>query len=119
MANTTMNFCQTFCPPNVTFFEIWINHGMSKCFVDTISVTIISLYLLIFGSIQLWMYRKYGTDFNPDFIPKSKLYNLQKICLYLVPILSLTRFILQATVLNDRTVYGYMVSIFNFSILGK
>ncbi|XP_051175300.1 ATP-binding cassette sub-family B member 6 [Leptopilina boulardi] len=109
MNNTTVNFCQTFCPPNITFNEIWINHGMSKCFVDTITVTIISLYMLIFGTIQLWIYRQYGTEIDFNSIPKSNLYILQKICLYLVPILSLTRFILQATVLDDKTVYGYML----------
>lgn len=100
-----------YCPPNITLSDIWIDHGVSKCFMDTISTSIISLYLIIFGSIQLWIYRKYGTETDENTLPRSKLYNLQKFVLYLVPVLSIIRIILQATILDDGTVYGYMVRI--------
>lgn len=103
------NHTITFCPPNVTFSEIWVTHGMSKCFLDTVTIAVVSLYLLIFGSLQLWIYWKYGTPRN-HLLPRSKLYNLQKLFLYLVPLLSLTRIILQATILDDKKVYGYMVN---------
>jgi len=99
----------SYCPPNVTFNDIWLNHGVSKCFMDTICTAVISLYLIIFGSIQLWMYRKYGTEVDENTLPKSKLYSLQKFVLYFVPFLSVLRIILQATVMDDGMVYGYMV----------
>lgn len=102
---TTMSYC----PPNITFNDIWVDHGVSKCFMDTISTAIISLYLIIFGSIQLWIYHKYGTDADERTLPRSKLYNLQKFFLCFVPFLSILRIILQATVLDDGMVYGYMV----------
>ncbi|TGZ51703.1 Uncharacterized protein DBV15_03914 [Temnothorax longispinosus] len=76
-----------YCPPNITFDDIWIDHGVSKCFMDTVSTSIISLYLIIFGSAQLWIYRKYGTETEESILPRSKLYNLQKFVLYLVPVL--------------------------------
>lgn len=104
------NMEMRYCPPNITFNEIWVEHGMSKCFMDTISTTIISLYLIVFGSIQLWMYRKYGTEVDANTLPKSKLYNLQKFILYFVPFLSVLRITLQATILDNGMVYGYMVS---------
>lgn len=99
----------TYCPPNISFTEIWIEHGMSKCFMDTISTSIIFLYLMIFGTIQLWMYHKYGTEMNANVLPRSSLYNLQKLFLYLVPLLSILRIILQATILDDKKIYGYMI----------
>lgn len=99
-----------FCPPNITIGEIWVNHGTSKCFMDTVGTSIIASYLFIFGSIQLWMYRKHGTTRNEDLLPSSKLYSLQIFFLFLVPLLSVLRVILQATILDDRTIYGYMVS---------
>lgn len=98
-----------YCPPNITFNDIWVDHGVSKCFMDTISTSLISLYLIIFGSIQLWVYRKYGTEAEEGILPRSKLYTLQKFVLYFVPLLSILRIILQATVLDDGNVYGYMV----------
>ncbi|KOC69417.1 ATP-binding cassette sub-family B member 6, mitochondrial [Habropoda laboriosa] len=99
----------TYCPPNITFTDIWVNHGMSKCFMDTICITVISSYLLIFGTIQLWMYHKYGTRSTAVLMPKSKLYIVQKIFLYFVPILSVIRIILQGTVFDDKKIYGYMI----------
>ncbi|KAM0730260.1 ATP-binding cassette sub-family B member 6 [Formica fusca] len=99
----------SYCPPNITFNDIWVDHGVSKCFMDTISTAIISSYLIIFGSSQLWIYHKYGTDADERILPRSKLYNLQKFLLYFVPFLSILRIILQATVLDDGMVYGYMI----------
>lgn len=104
-----MNTTFTYCPPNITFTDIWVKHGMSKCFMDTVSTSIISLYLLIFGTIQLWMYRKYGTETNASLLPKSKLYIVQKFFLYFVPILSILRLILQGTILDEKKIYGYMI----------
>ncbi|EZA48612.1 ATP-binding cassette sub-family B member 6, mitochondrial [Ooceraea biroi] len=99
----------SYCPPNITFNDIWVDHGVSKCFMDTICTAVVSLYLIVFGSIQLWMYRKYGTEIDENTLPKSKLYNLQKFVLYFVPFLSLLRIILQATIMDDGMVYGYMI----------
>lgn len=104
-----MNTTMSYCPPNITFTDIWIDHGMSKCFMDTISITIISSYLLIFGTIQFWIYQKYGTETATTLLPKNKLYIVQKFFLYFVPILSIIRIILQGTILNDTKIYGYMV----------
>ncbi|XP_066593648.1 ATP-binding cassette sub-family B member 6 [Prorops nasuta] len=104
-----MNLTITYCPPNITFAEIWVNHGLSKCFMDTVSSSIIFLYLIIFGSFQLWMYKKYGTPISNDLLSKSKLYALQRFLLYFVPVLSIWRMLLQATVLDDKRVYGYMI----------
>lgn len=106
----------SYCPPNITFTEIWVNHGMSKCFMDTVSTAVISLYLLTFGTIQLWMYRKYGTESNEALLPKSKLYIVQKFFLYFIPMLNIVRIILQGTVLDDEKVYGYMVRILNIGV---
>ncbi|XP_034936655.1 ATP-binding cassette sub-family B member 6, mitochondrial [Chelonus insularis] len=103
------NITMTFCPPNITFDDVWITHRISKCFLETVTVATVSSYLLVFGSLQLWMYWKYGTEVNRNILPHSKLYNLQKFLLYLVPLLSLTRIILQATILDDKKVYGYMI----------
>lgn len=97
-----------FCPPNVTVLDVWLNDGLSHCFIDTISSAIISGFLLVFGTIQLFIYRKYGTA-NEDVQP-TRLFTFQ-LCLHLfVPVLALTRFMLQATAYDgSHTIYGYMV----------
>lgn len=83
---------------------------MSECFMDTISISIIAGFMLIAGTIQLLMYRKYGTEISPNHLVQSRLYHLQIFVTLLVPILEIIRFALQATILNDKQIYGYMVS---------
>lgn len=103
-----------YCPPNVTLSVIWLNHGISQCFMDTISTSIFTGFLLIFGSIQLYMYNKYASiisDLNQ--ISKSKLFYLQIFLSVVVPILAIARFILQSAIYNGGKVYGYMVRRFN------
>lgn len=101
-----------YCPPNVTLSVIWLNHGISQCFMDTVSTSIFTGFLLIFGSIQLYMYNKYASvisDLNQ--ISKSKLFYLQIFLSVVVPILAIARFILQSAIYNGGKIYGYMVRV--------
>lgn len=100
-----------YCPPNVTFNEIWTRHGISHCFMDTVGPAVCGGFLLLFGGIQLLMYRKYATPTDPTQITKFRLYALQLFLLLLVPVLALLRFFLNARIYPDGAVYGYMVSL--------
>lgn len=100
-----------YCPDNITIHDIWINHGLSHCFLDTVTSSVIAGFIFIFGAIQLWVYRKYATpveDYSQ--ISTSKLYCLQMFLLCLVPGLSVLRFILESFVFADARVYGYTVN---------
>lgn len=99
-----------FCPPNITLNEVWVDGGTSQCFMDTVSNSITAGWLLLFGTSQLWIYHKYGSPVNLPSLPKSQLYGLQVLFLALLPILCVTRFVVQATLINSNAVYGYMVS---------
>lgn len=107
-----------YCPPNVTLSDIWINHGTSQCFMETVSNSVIAGFLLIAGTIQLCMYRKYGTEVSPNQLTKSKMYYTQIFFTLFIPLLEVVRFSLQATVLNDKQIYGYMVSTTLLFIVG-
>lgn len=100
-----------YCPPNVSIHDIWIDHGLSHCFYDTLSSIILVTFILFFGTIQLIMYHKYGTRI--DLIPAntSKLYCFQLILLCTLPLLSIARFVLETFIFVDAHVYGYMVSV--------
>lgn len=80
--------------------------------MDTLTSSVIAIYLFIFGTIQLLMYRKYAIRIeDPAQISRSKLYYFQIFLLLLVPILAVTRFILQGFVYEGGKVYGFMVSL--------
>lgn len=79
--------------------------------MDTVTSSVIAGYLLIFGTIQLLMYRKYAIPIeDPTQISRSKLYYFQIFLLLLVPTLAATRFILQGFVYEGARIYGFMVS---------
>ncbi|KAJ9597259.1 hypothetical protein L9F63_011895, partial [Diploptera punctata] len=98
-----------YCPPNITLDEIWVNHGTSQCFMETVSVSVTAGLLFLFGSAQLWMYKKYGTQVVQSSLPVSKLYHVQIFFTFLLPLLAITRFVLQTTILNGGAIYGYMI----------
>lgn len=104
-----MGVDKMFCPPNVSLSDIWINNGTSECFMDTVSTSISFGFLFLFGTIQLGMYRKYGTEVSSNHLPRSKLYILQIMCTLLIPIIDIIKFILQATLFDDHEIYIYMV----------
>lgn len=100
-----------YCPPNVTIYDIWVNHGLSHCFLDTVSSSVIAAFILFFGTIQLIMYRRYGTQIEDQTqISRSKLYYLQLFLLFFMPILAITRFVLESFIFSDAHLYGYTVS---------
>lgn len=100
-----------YCPPNVTIHDIWLNHGLSHCFFDTVSSSVIAAFIVIFGSMQLVMYRRYATPIEDSSqIATSKLYYLQLFLMSLLPLLSVLRFILESFVFPDAHLYGYTVT---------
>lgn len=106
---TKMVFNISYCPPNITIWEVWVDHGTSQCFMDTITSSVIAAFILVAGIIQLCMYRKYGTEVSPNHVTKSKLYRLQIFFTLFLPIIEIVRFSLQASLLNNKSIYGYMV----------
>lgn len=99
-----------YCPPNVTFSQIWIDHGISHCFMDTVGPAVCGGFMILFGLIQLLMYRKYATRItDPTLISKSRLYGLQLFLLCFFPMLQLVRFLLNARIYDGSAVYGYMI----------
>ncbi|KAF5282607.1 hypothetical protein FQR65_LT14202 [Abscondita terminalis] len=77
--------------------------------METVSMSIIVSFILIAGTIQLLIYRKFGTALSIFQLPKSKLYETQIVITLFIPFLELVRFILLGTVIEDKRIYGYMI----------
>ena len=99
-----------YCPKDTPINIVWINHGISECFMNTVSSAVIGGFLLIFGTLQLFMYHKYAIEIERTQIGKSKLYVFQLLLLIVVPILAVIRFILEGFIFDGHVLYGYMVS---------
>lgn len=98
----------TYCPNGTSLDEIWVDHGISPCFMETVTAAVIGTYMLIAGTIQLVIYRKYSTEANVHHLPKSRLYGLQICLCYFVPMIAIARLLLEGFLLHNKVIYGYM-----------
>lgn len=79
------------------------------CLTDTVSSSALFGYIMVFGLAQHYFYRKYAIPIDREQLSCSFLCRCQMICTLLMPILAVIRLILQATVYNNRIVYGHMI----------
>lgn len=81
------------------------------CSIETISTSVSAGFLLIFGTIQYIVYRKYATSIVDavNAAPRSRLYSFQRFLLIFVPMLAGIRFTLTAYFYDEPALYGYMV----------
>lgn len=105
-----------FCPLNISFSDIWINHSLNECFFDTISSSVLATYILLFGLIQIFIYRKYATRVDSRRLRPSFFYSLQIFLMILLPILCAARLILRWKVYQPVEIYGYMILYTGLSI---
>lgn len=84
-----------------------MDHGISQCFMETVSAIIIGGFLFVFGIIQIVMYRRYATEVVD--VRSSRLFTVQLFFTLFVPILAVIRFLLQIFVFKGGQIYGYMI----------
>ena len=99
----------SYCGNGTHLYEAWRNHGLTHCFLDTVSSCILFGFIFLFGGIQILVYRKYSTVLESRWRPTSILYQMQIMFCALMPVEYLIHFTLKATVLGDRTVFVYNI----------
>lgn len=78
--------------------------------MDTVGSSVCGGFMIVFGLIQLLMYRKYAIRItDPTLISRSRLYGLQLFLLAFFPFLQSVRFLLNARIYEGSAIYGYMV----------
>lgn len=98
-----------YCPPNITLNHPWIDRGLTRCFLDTVSTSVITGFLLVFGTIQSLFYRKYSTNVQPRLWRSSHLYIVQILVSLILTILPIVECLVQLYLVHDGVMYGYLV----------
>lgn len=72
-----------YCPNNTTISVVWIHRGFSPCFLYTVTSAVQIGIMLIFGTAELIMYKRYRNRVDTNLKPKSKLYlcHIMAICM--------------------------------------
>ncbi|XP_060851050.1 ATP-binding cassette sub-family B member 6 isoform X2 [Rhopalosiphum padi] len=94
-----------FCP-NGSLIDQWVNKS-SECFVETTVAGTLAVYMILFGTAQCSMYRKYSTPLSQAAIPQSRLYYVQMIITFLLPLLAVAKFFIDIHINQHGVVYGY------------
>lgn len=104
-----MNITIEYCPPNITLSHPWVNHGLTRCFLDTVSTSIITGFFIIFGSIESLIYKKYGTPIQPRPWQRSKLLVVQVMVALILTVLPLIECFVQLYLVHNGILYGYLI----------
>lgn len=99
----------TYCPPNVTLDIYWVNHGLTRCFLDTVCTSIITGFLVVFGTAESLVYRKYGTTIQPRSWRRSKLLIVQVFAALILTVLPIFECLIKFYLVHDGALYGYLL----------
>ncbi len=108
---------RSFCGNGSHLTEPWRDHGLTHCFVDTVSASILFGFICIFGGLQILVYRKYSNVLDARYRPQSFLFYFQILLSVFMAMESVLRFILQLTVIGNKTVYIYNIMSLCFMVL--
>lgn len=68
---------QSYCEASASISKAWLEGGISPCFYFTLVPTVLLTLSFFFGTFHCVCYRRYGTEMEPKFVPRSRLYGLQ------------------------------------------
>ncbi|XP_077061488.1 ATP-binding cassette sub-family B member 6 [Siphateles boraxobius] len=68
---------KSFCEAGVSMQQVWVEGGLTLCFYFTLVPSVLLTLFFLFGTLLCVWYSRYGTDMEPKFIPRSRLYRLQ------------------------------------------
>lgn len=107
-----------YCPPNTTFSEVWVNHGFNVCFYNTVTTSIVSCFIFVFGLIQFRLYWRYSTLLDDAVVlPKNWLFKAQVFGQLTLVSLAVFEIIARHSVYKEQ-VYGYeLVDLFGVFII--
>jgi len=97
-----------FCP-NGSLVDVWVEDKTSECFLDTMVAGTLAVFMILFGTAQCSVYRKYSTPLSQAAIPQSRLYYIQMIITFLIPLLAVVKFFIDIYIIQNNVVYGYQV----------
>ncbi|XP_072028962.1 ATP-binding cassette sub-family B member 6-like [Amphiura filiformis] len=96
-----------YCPANTTMANIWIDNGLSRCFLETLFASFQAFIMLVLGSIQILLFWKRSVQIEDRFKPGPLWSHIQIAVTVLMIVQYVVRIILLATI-GDEEIYGYI-----------
>lgn len=107
----------SYCPNNEDIWILWENHGLSACLAYTLFSSILFIWVVTGGSIEWWIYRKYGSPLDHRVTTVRPLYNVQLILTWLLIILLATQVLVSILGVDSSGLSGYQLFWMSLTIL--
>ncbi|XP_070564941.1 ATP-binding cassette sub-family B member 6-like [Ptychodera flava] len=103
----------SYCSNNTSLSDVWIQHGISHCFLDTLISSLLFGFILIFGGTQILIYRKRSVPLDVQFQPKPHWYYVQVTLTVVIALQYLLRILLEINVIHDPVfIYNIVTTVF-------
>ncbi|KAG5261730.1 hypothetical protein AALO_G00287710 [Alosa alosa] len=108
---------KSYCGAEASIAQTWVEGGLSPCFYFTLVPSVLLTLSFFFGTFHCVCYQRYGTDMEPKFVPRSRLYGAQLWLSVLLLLQALGGMVYQVAQ-GAEEVPGYVVLYGCLSILG-
>ncbi|MCI4393517.1 hypothetical protein PGIGA_G00158300 [Pangasianodon gigas] len=98
---------RSYCEQGVSLQRVWTDGGFTPCFFFTLVPSVLGTLAVLLGTLHCVCYARYGTNMEPRFVPRSRLYTLQLALSVLLGLQALVWMIFR--VVRDTPVPGYVV----------
>ncbi|TPP64504.1 ATP-binding cassette sub-family B member 6 mitochondrial [Fasciola gigantica] len=98
-----------FCPDNQSLVHPWVNNGLNRCFVDTLSTTILSILIVLPGCWVNYSLKKHGRLLTDSLRQNSKLWVAHQAICWLIATVLFVQSIVFAFARAAEHVYGFLV----------
>ncbi|XP_077581236.1 ATP-binding cassette sub-family B member 6 [Stigmatopora nigra] len=105
----------SYCEPGFPISHTWLDEGISPCFYFTLVPSVLLTIAIFLGTLHWLFYQKYGTEMEPKYVPRSRLYALQLAVSGLLALQFLGGATWRAAL--DEPLPGYVVLYAGFSAL--
>ncbi|KAL5012191.1 hypothetical protein ScPMuIL_010742 [Solemya velum] len=98
-----------YCQVNNNFDDVWYDHGLNPCFIDTVTSSILLFFISLCGCIQCSAYRRYATPISKKYHVGRFGYTIQVCTTILMMVAAVLLVILQDVSIGDQRVAGYQL----------
>ncbi|XP_026785121.3 ATP-binding cassette sub-family B member 6 [Pangasianodon hypophthalmus] len=98
---------RSYCEQGVSLQRVWTDGGFTPCFFFTLVPSVLGTLAVLLGTLHCVCYARYGTNMEPRFVPRSRLYTLQLALSVLLGLQALVWMVFR--VVRDTPVPGYVV----------
>ncbi|TRZ00184.1 hypothetical protein DNTS_032258 [Danionella cerebrum] len=107
---------KSYCEAGVSMQQVWVDGGLTLCFFFTLVPSVLLTLLFLFGTLLCVWYSRYGTEMEPKFIPRSRLFRVQMGLSVLLVLQALGWMLFR--VIRSQDLPGYVVLYGCLSMMG-